>query len=91
MEINKPKKEVENYFDDKGKLKAWPSKRNKKLLVLDYLAQYFEDSRKYTEKEINEILNELHLFNDAPLIRRELFEMKYLDRKLDCSAYWKRA
>ncbi len=79
---------IKNFLDKDGIVISWPSKRNKKDAVLGYLSTKFEKDRIYSEKEINNILNEWHSFNDAPLLRRELFDMRYLDRERDCSKYW---
>ena len=49
----------------------------------------FETGKFYTEKEVNEVLNNSHTFGDAALLRRELFEKKFLDRELDGRKYWK--
>lgn len=79
---------IKNFINEDGIVKSWPSKRSKKLAVLEYLATKFEKDKTYTEKDINNILNEWHAFNDAPLLRRELYDLKYLDREKDCSKYW---
>lgn len=42
------------------------------------------------EKEVNEIIKQCISFTDVELIRREMYELKYLDRLKDGSAYWKR-
>ncbi len=83
--------ELKNYLDEEGRLKEWPSKRNKgkfRKLVLEYLASKFEPGTTYTEKEVNALLNQHHTFGDPALLRRELFENKLIDRKRDGSAYW---
>ena len=49
----------------------------------------FENKRKYSEKEINQIIDKYHDFSDTPLLRRELISKKYLARKDDGSEYWK--
>jgi hypothetical protein len=82
--------ELQRYLDEQGRVKEWPSKRNRKYqkLVLEYLALKFEVGVTYTEKEVNTLLNQHHSFGDAALLRRELFENKLIDRKRDGSAYW---
>ena len=45
--------------------------------------------KKYSEKEVNIILDKYHKFNDIPLLRRELISKKYLRRKRDGSIYWR--
>lgn len=84
---------LENYLDDQGRLKEWPSRRNKgqfQQWALEYLASKFEMGIYYSEKEVNALLNQFHTFGDPALLRRELFERQLLDRVKDGSAYWRR-
>lgn len=81
--------EIRRYLDDEGKVTAWPSKRKLKLKVLEYLSNYFETGIYYSEKEVNNILNEQHTFNDPAILRRELYDNKFLNRTKDCREYWK--
>ena len=74
------KKEIRGYLDDQGRVIQMPSKRKKKILVLVYLADQIPDDREYTEREFNELLNELHTFGDAATLRRELFDHYLTDR-----------
>ncbi|MCC5639292.1 DUF2087 domain-containing protein [Nostoc sp. CHAB 5844] len=83
--------ELQSYLDAQGRVKEWPSKRNKgkfQRLVLEYLATKFEVGIIYTEKEVNVILNEHHTFGDPALLRREMFERRLINREQDGSAYW---
>ena len=45
-------------------------------------------ARKYTEKEINEIIRSHIAFSDIELIRREMFQYKLIGRLRDGSEYW---
>jgi len=81
--------EIKNFFDENGKLKIWPGKRKKQLLILEHLAGLFLWGKEYSEKEINEILENNHSFGDPLLLRRELFDSGYLNRKKDGSTYWR--
>jgi hypothetical protein len=86
--------EIKDYLDEQGRVKEWPSKRNRgrfQLLVLQYLASKFTSGTIYTEKEVNVLLNQHHTFNDPALLRRELFERGLISRKRDGSAYWQEA
>ena len=67
----------------------WPKKPNDKDAVIKYLATKFESNNIYTEKEINRIIERYHLFNDTPLLRRELVSRKLLCRTDNGSTYWK--
>lgn len=80
--------ELKNYLDSKLRLKQYPSKKRYKILALIYLATKFEKDITYTEKQINEILNNYHSFNDCCLLRRELYNKKFINRLDNCSKYW---
>ena len=67
----------------------WPKKTSDKETVVKYLATKFKPDRKYTEKEINGIIDKNHLFNDTPLLRRELVSREFFAREDDGSVYWK--
>ena len=71
------------------KIIRWPKKLSDKEAIVKYLAEKFEYNKKYTEKEINGIINKYHLFNDIPLLRRELVSREFLARKDNGSIYWK--
>lgn len=83
-------KDLQGYMDADGKFNALPGKRQKKkqLLMFQYLAERFEHGRKYSEQEVNEILNLHHTFNDPASLRRFMFGCKLLDRTLDGRRYW---
>lgn len=76
------------FLDKDGRLTAFPSKRKMKLYALIYLSKKFEGNKKYSEKEINQIINSFTLFEDPATVRRELFVYGFLNRKIDCSSYW---
>lgn len=84
--------ELNNYRDEQGRLTIWASSRNKKHiqhLSLTYLISKFEFERDYTEREVNELLNNWHTFGDPALLRRELYEAKFLGREKNGSRYWR--
>lgn len=82
-------KGIDNYLDENGKVKQWPSKMIMKNKILEYLLSKFEDEVKYTEAQVNEILKEWHTFNDYFILRRGLIDVGYLKRHVDGSQYWK--
>jgi PTH1 family peptidyl-tRNA hydrolase len=79
---------LKNHLDVDGKLKWWPSKRSKQLIALDYLSSKFEAGKTYSESDVNYLLNQWHTFNDAALLRRELFDYGQLNREQDGAEYW---
>lgn len=76
-------------FDAHGRLKRWPIKFSVQRMMLWGLWLRFDARRRYSEREVNEVLNAWHLFGDHCTLRRELITMKLLDRKPDGSQYWK--
>ncbi len=67
-------------FDASGRLVRWPTKRALQVLVLWCLWLRFDAKRRYSEREVNEVLNAHHLFGDHCILRRELVELKLLTR-----------
>lgn len=80
---------LRNFLDGEGRLKSWPAKKKTRLIAIAYLATKFQTGVEYTEKEINSILNDFHLFEDHALLRRALYEVGHLDRTIDGRKYWK--
>ena len=80
--------EIKNFLDDSGRLMRYPAKRKRQIYALFYLASKFEPDKRYTEKEVNEILNKWHTFKDWAMLRRDLYDCRFLNRKADCSEYW---
>jgi hypothetical protein len=68
------------------KLREFPIKQKRKLVVLDRIAKAFESGPRYTEKQVNETI--LEFYGDYATIRRYLVEYGFIDREPDGSAYW---
>jgi len=83
-------RELRPFMDDQGKLKQWPTKQKTQRMAVAYLAARFEPDRIYNEKQVNELLNEWHTFEDWALLRRVMFDWGYLNRESDGSKYWLR-
>lgn len=62
-----------------------PRKQSKLIVVLEWLVTFFERDRIYTEREINEILQQRH--EDYTGLRRDLVDMGYLRRDRSGSKY----
>ncbi len=76
-------------FDTAGRLVRLPNKFSVQQMAMWWMWTQFTVRRKYTEKEVNQVLNAHHTFGDQATLRRELVNMKLLGRKSDCSEYWK--
>jgi len=66
--------------------KMIPAREKKKYIIICMVIHYFEKSKKYTEKEINEILKPM--FEDYVMIRRYLVDYHFMERTQDGKAYW---
>ena len=80
--------ELKNFLDKESRLKNYPAKLKPKTLSLFYLASKLEQNRRYTEKELNKILRDWHIFEDWAMLRRDLYDKRFIDREPDCSYYW---
>ncbi len=81
--------ELKRFVDRRGRLTMWPPARQRdKLLVLEYLASKFEPGRLYSEKEVNDLLLLNATIKDYAVLRRALYEYRFLNRKRDGSLYW---
>ena len=81
--------ELKNFVDDAGRLKQWPGKQKLQFAAMRVLAQAIPDGRRFTEREINELLDQRHTFRDAALLRRFLCDLGYLERTRDGREYWR--
>jgi len=83
-----PINKLRHFLDRQDRLTVYPVKFKNKKLALFYLASKFEPDKRYTEKEINEIIKAWHTFDDWCLLRRDLFENGFLGREPNGSYYW---
>ena len=81
-------KELAPFMDARGRFTAWPVKEKLQRQMVAQLAERFEPWRKYTEREVNDILLDWHTFGDWARLRRLLYEWGYFDRANDGSGYW---
>jgi len=80
---------ITQFLDEQGRIARLPAKRRTREAVLAHLASQFESGRVYTEKEVNAICDQWHTFHDYFLLRRELVDQGFLQRRTDGSAYWR--
>ena len=80
---------MEKLINELDKIVRWPKKPSDKEVVITYLSTKFDYGNKYTEKEVNKIIDKYHLFEDISLLRRELVSRKKLSRLDDGSEYWR--
>jgi DNA-binding transcriptional ArsR family regulator len=71
-------KVVSDYSLPGGQLKTIPSQRKKMEAILKYVTRAFQPGDRYTEREVNEILENYH--QDTATLRRELIGAGLLER-----------
>ncbi|AYD00831.1 DUF2087 domain-containing protein [Neorhizobium sp. NCHU2750] len=74
-------------FDRAGRITRWPGKRSQQQLCMWYLWSKIPRGRSFSEREIGDFLNTLHLFGDPALLRRDLFDLGLVTRNRDGSNY----
>lgn len=81
---------LKGYQDENGKFNRLPGKKQKKKLdaMIQFLAARFQLDKRYSEVEVNEILNKHHSFNDPATLRRLLIGTSKMNRTKDGTAYW---
>lgn len=80
---------IKQFLDDSGKITQLPQKYKVRYELLEYLAGKFETDCSYTERDVNDICNQWHTFEDYLLLRRELVDNGLLCRERNGSRYWK--
>jgi hypothetical protein len=68
-----------------GRLTQIPTGHHKRMVVLDWLVQFFEPGRRYTESAVNLIIGQRH--PDTAALRRYLVDNDFLDRA--DGMYWR--
>ncbi|MEO3810258.1 DUF2087 domain-containing protein [Sphaerisporangium sp. B11E5] len=80
-----PEDRVMQNFLVEGRLRAIPTRREKRLVVLDYIARVFEPGVRYPEKDVNVALRAFH--DDFAALRRYLVDEGLLARA--DNVYWR--
>jgi len=73
------------FIGSDGRLSSIPTKLPKRLVILNHIAQSFEPGVRYTEAEVNDVLQRFH--SDHAALRRYLVENEFLERA--AGIYWR--
>ncbi len=82
----KSKKVLKAHLNADGSIKQIPSPP-KLQVILNYLVEFFEFDKNYTEKEVNTILRRFN--EDTAGLRRDLVDAGMLARESNGSRYWR--
>jgi hypothetical protein len=72
-------------FVKDGRLTSIPAQHNKRLVILDWLAQRFEPGEIYPERTVNLVIGKVH--DDVAALRRYLVDDEFLERRE--GFYWR--
>jgi biotin operon repressor len=86
LNIDDEAKAVLRAYTFAGRLRQYPSKEIKLLVVLDWIATHFQPGVLYTEAEVNAIIQ--RLYDDFATLRRDLIDFGYLRRERAGTTYW---
>ncbi|GAP16003.1 uncharacterized protein conserved in bacteria [Longilinea arvoryzae] len=80
------RKVLKSFTNAEGRITAFPAQEKKWAVLLHYALKAFEPGRRYTEKEVNEILQRFN--QDTASIRRGFIEYHLMERDAAGTAYW---
>jgi hypothetical protein len=78
---------VKNFTDAEGRIKQFPAQQKKFDVLLRYVLKDFEREKRYTEKQVNEILARYN--EDTSRLRRGLIDSRLMARDSGGAAYWR--
>jgi hypothetical protein len=79
--------QARRYFDAQGRMTSWPAKTNLQYLCLWVIWAHFPKGVVMSERQASALINQWHLFGDAAIIRRTMWERKMISRTEDGRNY----
>ena len=80
------RKVLNTYLSADGHIAAFPAQQKKEVAILRYVVESFQPGRRYSEKEVNEVLTRFN--DDTARLRRNLVEYGFMDREGGGGSYW---
>lgn len=75
------------HFDARGRMQTWPARTNAQYLCLWAIWRHFPNGTVMTERQASDLINRWHLFGDAAIIRRTMWERRMISRSEDSRDY----
>ena len=72
-------KVLRSFFNEDGRLRTIPAQRKKRLIVLERIAEAFEQGLTYSEREVNLVIADFH--DDFCTLRREMVDEHLMTRE----------
>lgn len=76
-----------NLFDTGGRMRSWPSRQSVQDLCLWTFWAHLPAGESMREREVNDLLNAWHLFEDPAILRRTLVTQGLMTRNRDGTDY----
>jgi len=81
------RKVLNTFLSPEGRLLAFPVQRKKEEAILRHVVKRFRPNRRYSEKQVNEILSQFS--EDTARLRRNLVEFGLMEREGGGGEYWR--
>jgi len=81
------RKVLNTFLDENGRFKVFPAQQKKEEALLRHIVKVFEPGKRYSEKEVNEMLSQFN--EDTARQRRDLVELGFMKREGGGGAYWR--
>lgn len=81
------RKVLNTYLSPEGSLLAFPVQLKKEQAIMRYIVKVFEPNRRYSEKQVNEILSRFS--EDTARLRRNLVGFGLMEREGGGGDYWR--
>lgn len=81
------RKVLNTYLSPEGRLLSFPVQLKKEQAILRYIVRVFEPDRRYSEKQVNEILSRFS--EDTARLRRNLVGFGLMEREGGGGDYWR--
>jgi len=81
------RKVLASFTDREGRIKSFPSQEKKFLVLLRYVLKAFQPGVRYSEKQVNEILERYN--EDTAILRRSLVDFGMMVRQGGGGDYWR--
>lgn len=81
------RKVLATFVNAEGQITAFPAQEKKYQVLLRYVLQAFEPGKRYSEKQVNEIL--LRFNEDTASLRRGMIEYHLMEREGGGGQYWR--
>jgi len=81
------RKVLNTYMSPDGRLLAFPVQQKKEEAILRYIVRAFEPDRRYSEKQVNDILSRFN--EDTARLRRSLVDFGLMQRQGGGGDYWR--